>query len=82
MTSVLPNLNLKNPNVTSMNQCKCKDPNYKGGATGGTCGSPAYKGDGNCDDDNNNPGCNFDGGDCCGPNVKKTYCKICACLQK
>ena len=24
--------------------------------------------------------CNFDGGDCCGPNVKTDYCKHCVCL--
>merc|ERR1719361_2541721 len=33
--------------------------------TGG-CGSPWWYGDGICDDDNNNQGCNYDGGDCCG----------------
>ena len=26
---------------------------------------------------NNVCGCNWDGGDCCGPNVKKPYCKEC-----
>ena len=45
-----------------------------------TCGSPDYKGDGNCDDDNNNKGCEYDGGDCCAKTVKdgkvnKNYCK-------
>ena len=44
------------------------------------CGEPDYKGDGNCDDDNNNKGCAYDGGDCCyktvkGGKVKKDYCK-------
>ena len=44
-----------------------------------SCGSAKYKGDGNCDDDNNNKGCEFDGGDCCaksvkGGKVKKDYC--------
>ena len=33
------------------------------------------------DDENNNDGCNFDGGDCCGPNVNTTYCKVCQCLE-
>ena len=41
----------------------------------GKCGAPQYKGDGNCDDNNNNCGCKFDGGDCCGADVVKTYCK-------
>ena len=40
-----------------------------------------YKGDGYCDDPNNNCGCDWDGGDCCGPNVRTTYCDVCACLD-
>ena len=45
-----------------------------------TCGAADYKGDGNCDDDNNNRGCAWDGGDCCyktvkGGKVQKDYCK-------
>merc|ERR1712003_534125 len=60
-------------------ECKCKDPNYKPGSGGGGCGAPKYKGDGNCDDENNNAGCKYDGGDCCGANVKKSYCKECKC---
>ena len=43
------------------------------------CGSPKWKGDTYCDDDNNNGGCDWDGGDCCGANVKKTYCIECEC---
>merc|ERR1711934_1271077 len=58
--------------------CKCLDPN---GNKKSTCGSPKYKGDGNCDDDNNNKGCGYDGGDCCGAKVKKDYCKVCKCLD-
>merc|ERR1711937_183813 len=59
--------------------CKCLDPNPKAPAP--VCGLPKYKGDGNCDDENNNAGCAFDGGDCCGTNVKKAYCKACKCLD-
>ena len=33
-----------------------------------------YIGDGYCDDGANNLDCNFDGGDCCGPNVITYYC--------
>merc|ERR1712183_685195 len=44
-----------------------------------------YKGDGNCDDENNNCGCDFDGGDCCkktaGKDVNKKYCKKCQCVD-
>merc|ERR1712050_101758 len=64
-------------------ECKCKDPKNQGPPAKSTCGSPDYKGDGNCDDDNNNKGCDYDGGDCCaksnGGPVKKAYCKECAC---
>ena len=31
-------------------------------------------GDGYCDDAANTLDCNFDGGDCCGPNVNTVYC--------
>ena len=46
------------------------------------CSSPIphYIGDGWCDDENNNNGCGFDGGDCCGPDVKTQYCSECECL--
>ena len=37
-------------------------------------------GDGYCDDENNNAGCGFDGGDCCGSDVKTAYCSVCQCL--
>ena len=33
------------------------------------CSDPEYVGDDYCDDGNNNQECNYDGGDCCGPNV-------------
>jgi len=60
-------------------KCKCIDPKR-------TCGSPKYFGDGNCDDSNNNPGCSYDGGDCCASTVKsgqvvKKYCKKCKCID-
>ena len=62
----------------SVLQCKCIDPDNLGEPTG--CVSPAYKGDGNCDDGNNNEGCEYDGGDCCATTakngkVKTKYCK-------
>ena len=37
--------------------------------------------DGYCDDGNNNPECNFDGGDCCGNNVKTDFCSDCVCME-
>ena len=47
----------------------------------GTCFNPdeKWKGDGWCDDEINVKVCNFDDGDCCGNNVKKTYCTDCKC---
>ena len=33
-----------------------------------------WVGDTFCDDNTNNVDCNFDGGDCCGPNVTTNYC--------
>jgi len=47
----------------------------------GSCKYPNWKGDKWCDDDNNNCGCAWDGGDCCGKNVRKNYCKKCECLD-
>merc|ERR1712176_1343354 len=66
--------------------CKCLDPDNQGGKVPvNPCGVPKYKGDKNCDDENNNAGCNYDGGDCCkktvGKDVVKKYCKICKCLD-
>ena len=42
-----------------------------GNCTFQACG---WIGDGYCDDGANNLDCNFDGGDCCGPNVNTDYC--------
>merc|ERR1712159_70434 len=67
--------------------CQCKDPSAKpapGCKKKGRCMAISLKGDGYCDDENNNCGCNWDGGDCCGYNGKKDqrkYCKACKCLD-
>ena len=34
-----------------------------------------------CDDFVNTASCNFDGGDCCGPNPKLNYCSQCICYE-
>merc|ERR1712032_1152144 len=68
-------------------QCKCLDPKNQPTANcKGSCGAANYKKDGNCDDENNNCGCDYDGGDCCakslgGKAVNKKYCKQCKCLD-
>lgn len=40
-----------------------------------------YIGDGYCDDDINKEECQFDGGDCCGVNVKTEFCAKCLCYE-
>ena len=47
-----------------------------------SCGTPSSKGDSYCNDENNNCGCEWDGGDCCGDNVVTTYCSACECLGR
>ena len=46
-----------------------------------SCGNLEYHSDGFCDDGNNTPGCDFDGGDCCGDDVKTEYCEECQCID-
>merc|ERR1712032_1065451 len=75
-------------------ECKCKDPENSGGSERtGSCKFPKFKADGNCDDKNNNCGCDYDGGDCCTATVKNkgtgqltgkvktAYCSECKCLD-
>jgi len=47
------------------------------------CGSPQWENDDYCDDENNNEGCNWDGGDCCFNNATgwDNYCTDCECLE-
>ncbi len=40
-----------------------------------------WVGDKFCDDGNNVALCNWDGGDCCGAQVKKAYCHDCRCVD-
>ena len=48
-----------------------------------TCSEPCHalqwKADGNCDDQNNICGCDWDGGDCCGTKRNLQYCSQCLC---
>merc|ERR1711959_189466 len=72
--------------TTYCKECKCKDPKNKPKTNcPGNCALKDYKGDGNCDDGNNNCGCDYDGGDCCPtqkrPKVVKTYCQVCKCIN-
>ena len=45
------------------------------------CEEADWVGDGYCDDGNNHKDCNYDGGDCCGPEVDKKYCADCICHE-
>ena len=38
-------------------------------------------GNGFCNDEANTADCNYDGGDCCGPEVDKKYCADCICHE-
>ena len=37
--------------------------------------------DGYCNDESNNPECNYDGGDCCGSCIITNYCTNCSCIN-
>ena len=43
---------------------------------------PYLIGNGYCDDETNNEGCSYDGGDCCGLNVNTQYCSECLCFEQ
>ena len=62
-------------------ECECLDIAYSDATCHKGCATPAYSGDDFCDDENNNCGCDWDGGDCCGKNKHSTYCDVCACLD-
>ena len=48
---------------------------------GCTSNIPNDIGDGYCDDRNNNEGCHFDQGDCCGNDLNTNYCIECICFE-
>ena len=45
------------------------------------CGSPSWKKDGSCDDENNFADCDYDGGDCCMADIIVEYCDECLCKE-
>ena len=47
------------------------------------CGSPSWANDQWCDDENNNPQCNWDGGACCNNNFAgwDQFCTDCECKE-
>ena len=59
-------------------KCECLDPEKQ--ECSAKCGSPSWTNDGICDDNNNNCGCGWDKGDCCGDSGKadqRKHCKDC-----
>ena len=64
--------------------CDCTGCKCAGNCKGiGECVTLETKGDGYCDDENNNCGCGWDGGDCCTSFRKdyKTRCTECVCID-
>merc|ERR1712054_66368 len=63
-------------------KCECLDPSISN-TCDGKCEVFKWRGDGNCDDQNNNCGCGWDGGDCCGTtkDYDYLYCTECKCLD-
>ena len=45
------------------------------------CADPDKKGNGWCNDENNTPECDYDGGDCCGCDVRAQRCTECLCKE-
>ena len=43
------------------------------------CDNVALVGNGFCNDETNNPDCNYDGGDCCVVNANTVFCSECIC---
>ena len=80
-----------NVNTEYCIECQCLNDEGSNGGNGtttsslttnsGGCAIPDWIGDGYCDDETNNDGCNFDGGDCCGSNVNTEYCTECQCHE-
>ncbi len=65
--------------LTYCDECLCKDPSNEQKRDIRKCKYIVLKGDGKCDDANNIPECDYDGGDCCGCYVTKGNCFDCTC---
>ena len=66
--------------TTEYYESTTSDDGSGSGSGDGSCQS-GWIGDDYCDDENNNEECTYDGGDCCGDNVKTDYCTICKCHE-
>ena len=69
----------KNVNTEHCSECKCFHQE--------TCAAnpgflPLTVQDGYCNDETNNRECQYDGGDCCSPNINTEFCSECICYMK
>ena len=64
-------------NTVACTKCECLEEVGKYNVVGPMA---SWIGNGFCDDELNKVECNFDAGDCCGPNVKTESCDECQCL--
>ena len=64
-------------------ECECLDAPEPTTEAPMECAVPQWAGDNFCDDENNNPECGFDGGDCCDNTGEgwDNYCSLCECLE-
>lgn len=73
----------KGAGETTVAHCCCSAPPewpmHRRSPTEVQCTDPDFKMDAYCDDDNNTPECDYDGGDCCGVGVNTEYCDECEC---
>ena len=65
-------------NTLTCTKCECLQDVGEYNVVGPTA---PFIGNGFCDDALNKVECNFDAGDCCGPNVKTESCDECQCLH-
>lgn len=71
----------KNAQFNCCDDCLCLDPAMQDLECAQGCGTPAWQGDGHCDDGNNLCGCDWDLGDCCDTNGNFNYCTVCLCMD-
>ena len=66
---------------THCEECLCKitDSSSEEHGKPQSCLHHEWIGDGVCDDENNIPECDFDGGDCC-VDTEQQHCKVCECI--
>ena len=69
-------------NMHYCDDCACLDPRNTDKRDISRCPFLGFKGNGLCDDANNIPECDYDGGDCCGHFMVKGHCQMCACLDE